>query len=375
MNARNDEALHVEIARHLAAKGELSAAEITRGIKRHDVPSVVVNALNAMRANGTVECEQRGKSKGLSYWLAVPLDRIVSEAEAAAVPAEPPKPRVLPLTVRIVSLLPEYGQPGITGREVAALLDADGDRIAGAMTALVRGNRVHRTNAGTMADPYRYTQRAREDVPVIVAGAAAAVEPAPAPGDAPQQGAEDATAQATHAALMDALGDAPAAVAAPDADDLEAVRKSLLEICGPFDCDTEDIPLHGLAQIAVTMHCLEAVRNAQRQDEIDFAANLLAPFVSGGIDTSDMELGKIAETIARQLAENIAAQFPQTKKRGCTPAAYLVRMPGKPPVIRKERRAATDAALSAARRRKRADVYALVPVGTARPGAEWSDAK
>lgn len=76
-----------------------------------------------------------------------------------------------------------------------------------------------------------------------------------------------------------------------------------------------------------------------------------------------------------QLEAQLAAQFPQTKKRGCTPAAYLVRMPGKPPVIRKSERAATDAALSVARRRKRADVYALVPIGTARPGAEWSDAK
>ena len=73
MNARDNTPLRTLIADRLAA-GEDTAAGIAQAIGKGDTPSIVVKELNAMRTDGQVECEQRGKKKELVYWLAVPLE-------------------------------------------------------------------------------------------------------------------------------------------------------------------------------------------------------------------------------------------------------------------------------------------------------------
>jgi hypothetical protein len=73
VNARDNTPLRTRIADRLAA-GEDTAAGIAQAIGKGDTPSVVVRELNAMRTDGQVECEQRGKKKELVYWLAVPLE-------------------------------------------------------------------------------------------------------------------------------------------------------------------------------------------------------------------------------------------------------------------------------------------------------------
>ena len=73
MNARDNTPLRTLIAARLAA-GEDTAAGIAQAIGKGDTPSIVVKELNAMRTDGQVECEQRGKKKELVYWLAVPLE-------------------------------------------------------------------------------------------------------------------------------------------------------------------------------------------------------------------------------------------------------------------------------------------------------------
>ena len=73
MNARDNTPLRTQIADRLAA-GEDTAAGIAKAIGKGDTPSIVVKELNAMRTDGQVECEQRGKKKELVYWLADRLD-------------------------------------------------------------------------------------------------------------------------------------------------------------------------------------------------------------------------------------------------------------------------------------------------------------
>ena len=77
MNARDNTPLRTLIADRLAA-GEDTAAGIAQAIGKGDTPSIVVKELNAMRTDGQVECEQRGKKKELVYWLAVPLEVAVT---------------------------------------------------------------------------------------------------------------------------------------------------------------------------------------------------------------------------------------------------------------------------------------------------------
>lgn len=137
------------------------------------------------------------------------------------------------------------------------------------------------------------------------------------------------------------------------------------------------------------------------------ASELLAPWVPGGIDTSDMDLEELATQVvvatadmtldqertadalrnARALADKLQHLL-DSKTHECEAlrhaaecagdvqpiTGYLVRPSGLPPVISLKAAAAQAAALSYARRGKRADVYGLVRIGGARVGAEWRPA-
>ena len=137
------------------------------------------------------------------------------------------------------------------------------------------------------------------------------------------------------------------------------------------------------------------------------ASELLAPWVPGGIDTSDMDLEELATQVvvatadmtleqeraadalrnARALADKLQHLL-DSKTHECEAlrhaaegagdpqpiTGYLVRPSGLPPVISLKASAAQAAALSYARRGKRADVYGLVRIGGARVGAEWRPA-
>ena len=128
MNARDNTPLRTRIANRLSA-GEDTAVWIARAIGKGDTPSIVVKELNAMRTDGQVEREQRGKKKELVYWLAVPR-----EVAADNVAPESPDDRtpsiisesVLPAGMRqgtraaqIFRVLPLYGAKPMTARQIA----------------------------------------------------------------------------------------------------------------------------------------------------------------------------------------------------------------------------------------------------------------
>lgn len=95
----------------------------------------------------------------------------------------------------------------------------------------------------------------------------------------------------------------------------------------------------------------------------------LAPF-SGDVDAADLselELARRAAATLTQAAEEAVDVLDAAK-------GYLVRINKHTPRITITPKSAVAHAKSAARRGKRAKVYALVPVGEAVPGAEWSDA-
>lgn len=137
------------------------------------------------------------------------------------------------------------------------------------------------------------------------------------------------------------------------------------------------------------------------------AAEILAPCVPGVIDTSDMELHEIAGAVAdlalklgqqsdelrNLLAEERAVRMALQEQleamqreamRGAsclsgqdryTAAGYLVRASKRKPRTLLDKDKARDAALSSIRAgAQRAEVFALVPIGHARRGAEWRSA-
>ena len=75
--------------------------------------------------------------------------------------------------------------------------------------------------------------------------------------------------------------------------------------------------------------------------------------------------------LASELAEAKASLELSRMARAVTPAGYVTQRPGKPLARFTKAENAQARAMSAARGGKRAQVFALVPVGAAMPGAEW----
>ena len=166
MNARDNTPLRAQIADRLAA-GEDTAAGIAKAIGKGDTPSIVVKELNAMRTDGQVECEQRerGKKKGLVYWLAVPIEvaagNAAPESAAGCAPAVISE-SVLPAGMRqgtraaqIYRVLPPFGERPVDARAIATTTGCAKALIDCALWAMVKaGHCVRHTNGG----PYGYTR-------------------------------------------------------------------------------------------------------------------------------------------------------------------------------------------------------------------------
>ncbi|WP_156480650.1 hypothetical protein [Thauera humireducens] len=135
--------------------------------------------------------------------------------------------------------------------------------------------------------------------------------------------------------------------------------------------------------------------------QIIAASETLAPCVLGDVDTSDMGLQEIAEAVAVAMADTAAklgraisdnealrmqlseayAERDEIRLRNDSPPAdqpvgYLVRATKRKPRTLHDEDKAREAALGAIRAgAPRAEVFALVPVGQAKRGAEWKEAK
>ena len=162
MNARDNTPLRTLIADRLAA-GEDTAAGIAKAIGKGDTPSIVVKELNAMRTDGQVECEQRGKKKELVYWLAVPLAVAADDYEPEPAPAPatisevmlPPGVRHGTRAAQIYRVLPLYGAKPLDARAIATATGCAKALIDGALWVMVKaGQCVRHSTSG----PYGYTR-------------------------------------------------------------------------------------------------------------------------------------------------------------------------------------------------------------------------
>lgn len=319
MNARinpKQAPLRDQILAHLAKVEDASAAEICRAIRQQDTPSRVTKELNALRTDGLVEREGR-KGKEYRYWA------------AAALP--------------VVTTAPE-------------------------------GKR----NANVRVDTAAQVKSARVDV----AGEAKpdfARDPELqylAPEDYEMPPADPALLASANRMLSERL-DGVAHVLRGCG--LPALR----DISGGEDLQPAAAALSGAYQMAV----------AQREAWVDVAACY-------GCDTPSELGGKIVEmggdlANARALAaklqtlldskthecEALRAELANTQQDGeqavdVLDAAhgYLVKAPKRKPRFLTQPEAARNAAMACARNGSgRGDVYALVHVGTAKRGAEWTE--
>lgn len=67
---------------HLNKAGEANAKQIAKATGHSETE--VINALNAMRVYAEVECEQKGRGKGMTYWLAETCGPVVKKSDNKA---------------------------------------------------------------------------------------------------------------------------------------------------------------------------------------------------------------------------------------------------------------------------------------------------
>ena len=378
MNARDNTPLRTLIADRLAA-GEDTAAGIAQAIGKGDTPSVVVKELNAMRTDGQVECEQRGKKKELVYWLAVPLEvaagNVASESSDDRTPATISE-SVLPAGMRqgtraaqIYRVLPAFGERPIDARAIATATGCAKALIDGALWAMVKARQcVRHTNGG----PYGYTRLPpaggdSEGGETDVKAQSAEIPPQITPQIPPTE-AEDDTMPPADASLLALanreLADRLARVA-------HVLRGSGLEglkdLDDGADLQTAAAALTGAYQMTLASLQARGEQFLEMQGEVNKRDDEL--FVQA---STIVDLRNQLEGLQREAMRGATCLSGQDRY---TAAGYLVRATKRRPRTLLDKDKARDAALSSIRAgAQRAEVFALVPIGHARRGVEWRSA-
>ncbi len=415
MNARDNTPLRTLIADRLAA-GEDTAAGIASAIGKGDTPSIVVKELNAMRTDGQVECEQRGKKKELVYWLAVPLAVAADDYE--------PEPAPVPATIsearaaQIYRVLPLYGAKPMTARQIAKATGATIGLISPTLSGMVKAGQISRVLADP-CDAYGYTrlppaggdidiQNAQPEVakntgssasgslspsegaavqskPAPVAAATLSAAPVAADEIPPNASTRLDAAKDEKYSLLGLLADIRAAIGDPDG---KLMQDELVEhIRAIYDLGEA----HKRACLAWESAMMAAVGEDGVNDALEKIVDL-----QNKICMQDAELFKQSgavvelrnllaeERTARMALQEQLEAMQREAMRGAsllsgsdryTAAGYLVRASKRKPRTLQAEGKAREAAMSSIRAGAPwAAVYALVPIGHARRGAEWRSA-
>lgn len=335
MNARDNTLTPLRnlIAIHLDAAGENPADKIAKAIGKADYPSVVIRELNAMRTDGLVECEQRGKKKELTYWLSVPLSQVTGIEPPAAEVLKESTPAIvgcLPVGItegtraaQIWSVLPEHGEPPISAREIAVRAKKVIGLIAPVLTTMHQRGQIARVSESS--EGYLYTRPApigtTEPQP---ADAAVSLSAVPVAEDVipPQQRNPDA--ESDDYGTTPEVGDSHATQAVKlavknyngrieekaRADELQQDVAGLMSVIYDIRCAIGDplgkIMLGDLAQqISEALQLSEARQCAgvmAREHQIETAAEWLAEVVEGGeIEPSEMDIEELAMRASGEL--------------------------------------------------------------------------
>ena len=378
MNARDNTPLRTLIADRLAA-GEDTAAGIAQAIGKGDTPSIVVKELNAMRTDGQVECEQRGKKKELVYWLAVPLEVAAGNVAAGSPDDRTPaiiSESVLPAGMRqgtraaqIYRVLPAFDERPIDARAIATATGCAKALIDGALWAMVRARQCVRHTNGV---PYGYTRLPpagsdSEGGEADVKAQSAEFPLQITPGIPPAEAEDDAMPPADAALLALAnreLADRLTRVA-------HVLRGSGLEglkdLDDGADLQTAAAALTGAYQMALANLQARGEQFLEMQDELNRRDDELLAQASTIVD-----LRSQLEGLQREVMRGATCLSGQDRY---TAAGYLVRASKRKPRTLLDKDKARNAALSSIRAgAQRAEVFALVPIGHARRGAEWRSA-
>lgn len=154
-----------------------------------------------------------------------------------------------------------------------------------------------------------------------------------------------------------------------DLDELNRWR----DICAANDWKTPDDLIKHLAELDDKL--VESARAQQETSKLLDLANFelsetVAKFIDALAKTAEaIQAQRIAEEMS-QIHQGLIADLKASLEQA-TKGPFAVTVPGKPMIRFNKREKAEAAALSLARAGKRIDVFGLIPIGKAIPGAEW----
>lgn len=415
MNARDNTLTPLRnlIAIHLDAVDESPADKIAKAIGKADYPSLVIKELNAMRTDGLVECEQRGKKKELTYWLSVPLSQVTGIEPPAAEAPKVITPAIvgsLPAGItegtraaQVWSVLPDHGEPPISAREIAARAQKVVGLVAPVLTTMHQRGQIARVSESS--EGYLYTRPApigtTEPQP---ADAAVSLSAVPVAEDEPHQVDDINVADSAYQMAQHQIETAAEWLAeVVEGGEIEPSEMDIKELAmrasgelrnarAMIEKREQQLVSHEQAIGEIHRACTEAgipvghvaervqklaAESDERGKVLDQVRAMLGPLVCGNIDPSDLNEAEMAVIAATMIAE---AGKPRDDDDAVdvlqAASGYILTASKRKPRRITKPEAARDAALAAIRNgAQRAKVFALVPIGEARRGAEWRDAE
>lgn len=361
--------LRDQIIAFLTKRTEANLKQIVAATTERDFPSRVTNELNKLRADAVVECARKMGKNELWYWLATAQADQSGDTQPAVVQNTGSSASSLPSTPAEGAAVQREPAPAATVPTTAAPAAADENYSLLGVLADIRaavGDTTGKIMLSDLAEHIRYRF--------------AELDAAPATLRAELKKADDELAE------------------------IQAALAGRVYIVG----DLDELP--SAAQCATRAAAvIDQLTSANRDhlNMIAIASETLAPLASGDIDTSDMDLHEIAERVAAghadltarlenkdsELREQAALVFKlrmqlyeayaerdEIRLRHDSPPAdqpvgYLVRATKRKPRMLHDEDKAREAALGAIRAgAPRAEVFALMPVGQAKRGAEWKEA-
>jgi hypothetical protein len=347
-------ALRQSIVAYLSKAKESLAKSIIAGVAMAEHPSLVIDELNAMRTDTLVECEKKkGRGNELWYWLTnVPADGAQESDEEE--PLASRLERYEAAISEIHDVCREAGiGPGMVHERVKALAEKISERSQAEMSLL----NVIADIRAAIGDPTGKIMLGE-----LAKAVGEAVSTAEANGRIGELQAEAGYLKADletermrlAACGVAAMANTPASVAERITADSPYYSASYGDVCSTVDREM----------------ALRADVEKLRQQVADERAN-------GEGFARILEEARAELAAERQAREALQEQINADPAVDVKDAArgYLVRAPKRRLRILTKPENAVAAAMSAARNGSgRGDVFALVPVGTARRGAEWTEA-
>lgn len=397
--------LRERVVLHIAQHPDNTADQISAAVRA--TKTQVINTLNALRTEGLIDATRGGKPPAQRYHAAVTADELLSAATAAPADALDMPSGIKPGTRKAQIWHTLRGSRRLTAREITTALHCPAGTCDPTISELMRTGILARSKNGSGVYMYHHpaqpphpkaqpavAQNTGSDGAARTLPPAETVAPSPAAPVAADDTDDDNATPAPDPALL-------ASANRMLCERLEGVAHALRGcglpklrgVTGSDNLQQAVAALSGAHAMLLAEHAwltdeynAARIQNDIHDHDLARAAKTLAAVAGSDMDTTDMDLPELAQLIANQVrayrmrplaqAATPTEEAPIAADDTATPTqhpGYIVTF-GEPAIVKHapDLDTACEVACGHVQRgAARADVYALMPVGTVRRSAVW----